>query len=207
KIQSRRAKLSTRKESIVRLGGIAMVKSEQKNREQYTNMKSEALHEERTEEFRDTFLELHPSDQVDIFITLDKALRKRCYEYLSPAEFAMIIEGMNIYDQQKHFQELNEQYSSEMFNNMFTDDVVYFLTGIDLNKSDDILNKMEQEKAEKVRILLSYAEETAGAIMTKELISISATEEASLVIEQLRKTAPNAEIIYYNYVIDESGKL
>lgn len=184
-----------------------MVKLDRKNREQYTNMILEALHEERIEEFRDTFLELHPSDQVDIFITLDKALRKRCYEYLSPTEFAMIFEGMNIYDQQKHFQELNEQYSSEMFNNMFTDDVVYFLTGIDPNKSDDILNKMEQEKAEKVRILLSYAEETAGAIMTKELISISATEEASLVIEQLRKKAPDAEIIYYNYVIDKSGKL
>src|SRR5690625_1397079 len=141
-----------------------MVKLDRKNREQYQNLILNALNNENLEAFRETFLELHPSDQVDIFITLDKALRKRCYEYLSADEFAMIFEGIDIYYQRKYFQELDEQYSSTMFNNMFTDDVVNFLTDIDSNKANEILNKMEQEKAKKVRILLSYAEETAGAI-------------------------------------------
>jgi len=184
-----------------------MVKLNQKNRSQYTKLILDALHDGRINEFRKSFLELHPSDQVDIFITLDQPLRNRCYEFLSPAEFAMIFEGLNIYDQQRSFQELNEQYSSEMFNNMFTDDVVYFLTVLDTEKTNDILRQMDEEKAAKVKTLLSYEEETAGAIMTKELISISATERADEVIKQLREVAPDAEIIYYNYVIDELGKL
>src|SRR5699024_9139100 len=50
-------------------------------------------------------------------------------------------------------------------------------------------------------------DETAGAIMTKELISISSTQTVADVLEKLRKEAPNAEIIYYLYVIDPAGIL
>src|SRR5690625_5331551 len=66
---------------------------------------------------------------------------------------------------------------------------------------------MDKDKAEKVRVLLSYAPETAGAIMTKELISISSADIVSNVLEKLRTDAPNAEIIYYLYVVNEAEKL
>lgn len=38
--------------------------------------------------FRNHFLQLHPSDQVDVFYMLSDTLQKRCYEFLSPKEFA-----------------------------------------------------------------------------------------------------------------------
>src|SRR5690625_292773 len=176
-----------------------MVRLNRKKREQYKKIIVEAIKASEIQQFRDAFLELHPSDQVDIFVMLDEELRKRCYEYLDPSEFAMIFEGLDIYQQQQFFEELDMRYSSEMFNNMFTDDVVYFLTDIKEEQADEILNRMEQEKADKIRTLLAYEDETAGAIMTKEFISISAKEKATRVIEQLREKAPDAEIIYYNY--------
>src|SRR5699024_179949 len=57
------------------------------------------------------------------------------------------------------------------------------------------------------RTLLAYEPETAGSIMTKEFVSIKATDQAEYVIEQLREEAPSAEIIYYNYVVNEVGEL
>src|SRR5690625_3597191 len=94
-----------------------------------------------------------------------------------------------------------------MFNNMFTDDVANFLSEINSNRAEEILLQMNEEKAKKVRSILSYAHETAGAIMTKELISISSTQTATEVLEKLRKEAPDAEIIYYLYVVDPAGIL
>lgn len=184
-----------------------MEKLNQANRAQYTEVILKALQKKKIKKFRSTFLELHPSDQVDIFIALEQPLRKRCYKYLSPSEFAMIFEGIGMHDQQRIFQELSEQYSSDMFNNMFTDDVVNFLTQLDAKTTEHILDQMEQTKADEIRVLLTYAEETAGAIMTKEFISISASNKASVVIEQLRQEAPDAEIIYYNYVVNDDGQL
>src|SRR5699024_6683846 len=149
-----------------------MVKLDEKTREQYTKVVLDALHHGEKKKFRNTLLELHPSDQLDVFITLDSDARKRGYKYLTPKEFANIFGGLDVDHQKLFFLELDENYSSEMFNNMFTDDVVNFFTEINNDRAEDILLTMDEEKAEKIRSLLSYAEETAGAIMTKELISI-----------------------------------
>lgn len=184
-----------------------MVKLDEKTREQYTQVVLDALHHGEKVNFRNTLLELHPSDQLDVFITLDSDARKRGYKYLTPKEFANIFGGLDVDHQKLFFLELDENYSSEMFNNMFTDDVVNFFTEINSDRAEDILLTMDEEKAEKIRSLLSYAEETAGAIMTKELISISSTDIVRNVLERLRNEAPDAEIIYYLYVVDSEKRL
>jgi len=184
-----------------------MVKLDKKTREQYTKLVIDALHAGEKEQFRNTFLELHPSDQLDIFITLNSDDRKRGYSYLTPKEFADVFGGLKISNQKLFFLELDENYSVSMFNHMFTDDVVNFLTEINSERAEDILLNMDKEKAQKVRGLLAYAPETAGAIMTKELISISSMDIVKNVLEKLRQDAPNAEIIYYLYVIDNDGIL
>ncbi len=184
-----------------------MVKLNKKTREQYTKLILDALHDGDMKQFRKTFLELHPSDQLDIFITLNKTSRNRVYAYLSPKEFAEIFGGLNISNQLLFFLELDEEYAFQMFNHMFTDDVVNFLTEINDERANAILSKMDKDKAQRVRALLSYAPETAGAIMTKELISISSTDVVENVLNKLREDAPNAEIIYYLYVIDTEEKL
>src|SRR5699024_581398 len=65
----------------------------------------------------------------------------------------------------------------------------------------------DKEKARKARGILSHEHETAGSIMTKELISISSTETVGTVLEELREEAPDAEIIYYLYVVDVDNVL
>src|SRR5690625_4232197 len=181
-----------------------MVKLDKKKREQYKKIMLDALHAGKKEEFRNTFLELHPSDQLDIFIKLGRDARKRGYSYLRPEEFADIFGGLNVRNQKLFFLELDEDYSVSMFNQMFTDDVVNFLTEINSERSEKILHHMDKDKAQKVRGLLSYAPETAGAIMTKELISISSADIVSNVLDKLRSDAPNAEIIYYFNVVNET---
>src|SRR5699024_4207015 len=98
-------------------------------------------------------------------------------------------------------------YSSSMFNNLFTDDVVQFLSDINDYRAEEILEKMDEDKAEKIKAILSYTHETAGAIMTKEFISITTTSFVGEVLERLRGEAPDAEIIYYLYVVDEQQEL
>ena len=176
-------------------------------RDRYKKLILDALHAGRKADFRNTFLELHPSDQLDIFVKLDSDARRRGYSYLTPKEFADIFGGLNITHQTMFFLELDENYAVNMFNHMFTDEVANFLTEINNERAEDILLKMDKEKAQKVRGLLSYSPETAGAIMTKEFISIASTDIVSDVLEKLRKDAPNAEIIYYLYVVDNDGIL
>src|SRR5699024_11802815 len=103
--------------------------------------------------------------------------------------------------------ELDEHYASTMFNHMFTDNVATFLSEINPERAEAVLLDMDHEKAKHVRNLMTYAEETAGSIMTKELIWISSSDTVASVLENLRENAPTAEIIYYLYVINSERKL
>src|SRR5699024_5465471 len=108
---------------------------------------------------------------------MDQEARRKCYVYLTPKEFATIFGGLDVSHQKLYFLEMEETYAIEIFNNMFTDDIANFLTEINSDRAAEILLKMDKEKARKVRGILSHEHETAGSIMTKELISISRSEE------------------------------
>ncbi|MBU9720808.1 MULTISPECIES: magnesium transporter [Bacillaceae] len=184
-----------------------MVRLNNKNREQYAAHIVTVLRNEELESFREAFLDLHPVDRVEIFETLDKELRNSVYHFLDPVEFAEIFQAMEVEEQKKIILELNEAYSSEMFNSMYADDVADFLTEVKGANAANILTSMNKVEAAEVKELLSYDPETAGAIMTKEFISIGSTDYASSVIELLRNEGPDAETIYYLYVVDEEDKL
>jgi len=184
-----------------------MIKLNKENRKQYFHTILKALNEEDIDQFRHTFLELHPTDQLDLFVTLTKDSRHRIYTYISPKEMADIFGGLTFKKQNYFLNELNESYAYDMFNNMFTDDIVTFLTKSTDSKTDRIIQNLDLKKAKEVNHLLSYDPETAGAVMTKESINIASTDTVSHVITMLRGYAPDAELIYYLYVINEDGKL
>ncbi|MEI3600079.1 MULTISPECIES: magnesium transporter [unclassified Oceanobacillus] len=184
-----------------------MFRLDKENRERYTKNIIKALNENDKEEFRESYLELHPSDQVDIFITLDKEGRERVYMFLEPKEFAVIFSGLYFIHQQVCIEELSDEYTSEMLNNMFTDDTVNFLKRINQEEATQILGKLEEEKAEKIQVILDYDLETAGAVMTYEYITAFPEETAANLLDKIRREGSRAEIVYYTYVIDKEGYL
>jgi Mg/Co/Ni transporter MgtE len=74
-------------------------------------------------------------------------------------------------------------------------------------RSADILNLMEKDEADDVRRLLAYPEDSAGGIMNTEFVVVRPDTTAAQAIDFLRKTAREAETIYYIYVTDEGDKL
>jgi len=57
-----------------------------------------------------------------------------------------------------------------------------------------------------VRELMSYPEDTAGALMTTEYIAFPIGMTVEETINRLRELAPSAETIYYLYVIGEEDE-
>ncbi|WP_096439947.1 magnesium transporter [Alteribacter populi] len=184
-----------------------MVKLTEQNREQYAQFVLQALNTADIQKFRDLFLELHPQDQLDFFLDLNNTQRQNLYEYLSAEEFAEIFQELDLEDQKQIIEELNQHYAQDMVGEMSADDVADFLGEIPTKRSNAILEGLEAKDAKDIRELLSYEEETAGAIMTKEFINISADSSIRDVIKLLRKKGPNAETIYYLYVVNMKHEL
>ncbi|SES43284.1 magnesium transporter [Salipaludibacillus aurantiacus] len=184
-----------------------MVKLTEQNRADYAESVISAVNAGNIQQFRQLFFELHPQDQLDIYLSMTKTQRKSLYEYLSPEEYAEVFEELNIDEQKVFLHELDESYAQDMISYMAADDVADFLGEMHESKASAIIEGLDEEDARDIKELLSYEEETAGAIMTKEFINLRADSPISDVIELLRREGPDAETIYYLYVINERHEL
>ncbi|CAM5188435.1 Magnesium transporter MgtE OS=Ureibacillus acetophenoni OX=614649 GN=SAMN05877842_101258 PE=3 SV=1 [Ureibacillus acetophenoni] len=96
---------------------------------------------------------------------------------------------------------------ADMLSFMNTDDAVDVLNELDEEQRDSFLEMMDSETVEEFNELLAYAEYTAGAIMTTEYVSILENSTVRSAMAVLRKEAPNAETIYYVFVVDDNHQL
>ena len=87
------------------------------------------------------------------------------------------------------------------------DEVADILSEIPDERAQVLLRLMEGEEAAEIRELLAYGEDTAGGLMTTELVTVPETFTAEQCIDELRRLEPDAESIYYVFVVDSEEHL
>ncbi|MGP4106701.1 magnesium transporter [Virgibacillus sp. L01] len=162
---------------------------------------------EQTEAFRDEFLDLHPYDQAVFFMEQPEDIRLRIYMYLSPEETAEFMENIDLDDIEPFFMEMDPRFAAMVFADMSTDDAVDILNELEKDAVVSFLTIMDKKASDEIKQLLHYEEKTAGSIMTTEFVAIYQTRTAKETMQYLKAEAPEAETIYYLYVVDEDKKL
>jgi CBS domain-containing protein len=155
----------------------------------------------------DKIARLHPADIADIV------------EQLSPQEGAEVIEGLDTESaadvmaeaetetQVAIMSHLDPETQADILEEMEPDEAADVLEALPDKLSDALLEQMEPEDAEDVKELMAYDQDTAGGLMTTELVAISADLTCAQTIDRLRDLAPKAETIYYVYVVDSEERL
>ncbi|WP_257349262.1 magnesium transporter [Pseudalkalibacillus decolorationis] len=179
---------------------------EQTNEHEYKPI-LEALKKGDIDQFRKHFLDIHPYDQTRVFLDLTDEDRMMVYRYLSPEEMAEIFENIDREDTKDYLFEMEPFYAAEMLGDMYADDAVDVLNDLEAEQLASYLTIMNDESAQEIKELLHYEEKTAGSIMTTEFIAIRTHQTVTETMQILRKEAPEAETIYYLFVIDDSKKL
>ncbi|MFC7685628.1 magnesium transporter [Ureibacillus sp. GCM10028918] len=167
------------------------------------------LIDEDIDQFREIFLELHSYDQAQFYEKVGPDIRQTIYQFLSPQEMATIFETIELEDEEyeQFLKEMDTAYGAEMLSYMYTDDAVDVLNELDDEQRESYLEMMDSETAEEINELLAYAEYTAGAIMTTEYVSVFENSTVRSAMTVLRNEAPNAETIYYVFVVDDNHRL
>ncbi|MDN6640644.1 MAG: magnesium transporter [Tetragenococcus sp.] len=169
----------------------------------------EDLKENNLSDFRENFLEMHIYEQSQFYQSLDEKERQLVYSYLSPRELAEMFDvfeedNENIKD---YLAEMRAGYASDMLSQMYTDNAVDLLNTLDKKQMGKYLSLMDAEDAAEIKELLHYEDETAGAIMTTEFVSIVANQTVRSAMYVLKRVAKEAETIYYTYVVDQKNCL
>ncbi len=151
--------------------------------------------------------ELHPADLATIIDQLTPRDRAGVLAALDDEAAADAIEEMEPETQVEVLEDLAPERAADILEEMSPDDAADLVADLSEEARAGILALMERDEAEEVQELLGYPEDSAGGIMTTEYVAIPATLNAEQTIQRLRELEPDAETIYYVYVVDEENHL
>lgn len=151
--------------------------------------------------------ELHPADLATIIDQLAPKDRAGVLASLDDEAAADAMEEMEPETQVEVLEDLEPGRAADILEEMSPDDAADLIADLSDATRTEILALMEHEEAEEVRELLAYPEESAAGMMTTEFVAVTADLTAAQTIERLRELEPDAETIYYVYVIDAAERL
>jgi len=151
--------------------------------------------------------QLHPADLAPIIEELTPRDRLGVLGVLNDEAFADVVEEMEPDTQVEVLEDLEPARAADILEEMSPDDAADLVADLSDRSRDEILALMEADEAAEVRDLLAFPEDSAGGLMTTELVAMSEGMSAAQAIERLRELEPDAETIYYVYVVDGDERL
>jgi magnesium transporter len=151
---------------------------------------------------------LHPSDIAAILEDVSPETRKKIIRLL-PVETAS--EALVEMDEESRPEELLMQLTpsqaAKIIEELDPDDAADLLAQIPLKDLRQIMARLEDEDTKQIQQLMTYDEESAGGIMTPELLKVPDNFSKREAMDEVLRISDEMEDFYVIYVVDENDVL
>jgi magnesium transporter len=151
--------------------------------------------------------EIHDEDLADLLKLLDDDEAIRLLEQLDPEEAANVFERLEEHEQTDLVEHFGAERLAPIVSEMAPDDRVDFIEALPDALGDQLMTELDPEAQREVEQLIGWPEDTAGGLMTTELVRLSPDLTVNAIIARLREHGEQAETIYYVYGVEEDGSL
>ncbi len=153
-------------------------------------------------------LKKHPADIAEILTLLNDEQAAEMLRKLAAYKAAAAPLGeMEPKESAEIFDELSRDEAIAIIRQMDPDDAVDLLAALPVDAQRSFLAQLDVKEAKVLIDLLSYPPDTAGGLMSPEVVALPLEMTAAEAIDQLRRQSQEAETIYYAYVVDDKHSL
>jgi len=150
---------------------------------------------------------LHYADIAEIMDDLTAEEKNIVFERLSIVVISEIFEELEANVFSDLLKDLDEKKKRLILDEMAKDDIVDKLEELSNERIIEILKFMDIDDSKIIKKLLAYDPDVAGGIMTSDFVVLEEFITKAEALDFLKNNAPDAETIYYIYIIDEHRKL
>ncbi len=151
--------------------------------------------------------ELHPTDAAEMLALTEADKRLLVFRLMGKTLAAEAFVEMDPEMQIELIQNFNDNELRGILSELYLDDTVDLIEEMPSNFVKRILANSDAETRKKINEILSYPEDSAGSIMTVELVELKADMTLDAALEKIRATGFDKETIYTCYVTDKDRHL
>ncbi len=155
---------------------------------------------------RELLVDVHPADIADILDELEPEKAVIIFEMLSIEVGSEVLDETGSLVRQELLEKVDEERLADLLDELPSDDAAEFLEDLPDELSDRLIGLMEPEEAAEVQQLLSYEEDSAGRLMTRDVAVLRRHWTVDETLQHLRGLR-EYESIHYLYVVDRENKL
>ena len=145
---------------------------------------------------------LHPADIADLFELLDEDDRPLLATAISDLMGGEVLAELNDHVRELLVEALPAGTVADLAEQMDTDDAVALIEDLDEDDQAAVLAEMEPEDRAAIETALSYPEESAGRLMSRELIAVPEHLTVGDLIDYLRENAELTAEFWEIFIVD-----
>lgn len=152
---------------------------------------------------------LHNADIAELFPELDLSFQLFILSILDNEDSAAVLLELDEEYRKRLLKNLSsKQIAEEVIHELESDDAADVIAELSETKKQEVISEiLDEEQAKDIVDLLRYDEDTAGGIMSKELVKVNHNMSILGAIRSMRHQAEDMEEVYSIYVVDDNDKL
>ena len=165
------------------------------------------LDEKKYSSLRDILITMNPADVAGLFDGLEEKQIPVMFRLLPKEQAAETFVEMEPEAQQLLIQGFSDNELREVLDELYVDDAADLVEEMPANVVRRILAQADPEMRSSINQILRYPENSAGALMTMEYVSLRPDMTVEEAILRIRRQGVDKETIYTCYVLDKDRTL
>ena len=149
--------------------------------------------------------QLHPADLANIVEDLDVKFASSLLTSLNSAQAAKVLEEVDPTFQTILIKYLGPERAGKIMGQMSSDELVDLIKTFSSEEASEFLPEVTGTKVRNLQKLLSYADNTAGGLMTVDFISARPNWTVAQAVEEIRKYSEKMRSVVHVYITEDDA--
>ena len=158
------------------------------------------------EELKELLSISRTSEVAEVVEVLDEIARQVLFDLLDPKDAGEVLEKIDEATRSEVIEDMTGKELGEMLSSLPPDEAADVIAEFSDQQAEKVLEHIGEEDSEQIEKLLSYDEDTAGGIMTPEVVKVNIDQTIRDAIRAYR-AADHNEHFFNVYVIDDDDRL
>ena len=156
------------------------------------------------EQLRTVLSTSRSADVAEVVEVLDEIARQILFDLLDAKEAGEVLEKIDHATRSEVVEDLSSDELTDILATLPPDEAADVVADLSEEQSEEVLDHIGKTESDEIEKLLSYAEDSAGGIMTSVLAKVTLGATIGDAIEQFRQADPEDDVLNV-FVVDEAG--